>query len=256
MSARSREMPLLEIEGNRFEGIVIEDLPEGSHNLQIQVGEGAVILEGVFVSDMRANQPPSAWARLTPLSGTTTRETDFVTIRMNLSELKPGIYTDHITVTSNGGTARIPVSLNVTGDPSPKILTVYRYTRGANDSSSRRSPKRRMRVISAPISARGLPSGSTARGRRGRSSCTGGTTPPSEIITTPRSEAGAARIWPAYLFEGPIGNIATIRLPGTRELYRWFNPATNQHFFTTDSAGEGQGKRGYRFEGIVGFVLR
>ena len=78
---------------------------------------------------MRANHPPAAWARLTPLSGTTARETDFVTVRMNLSELRPGIYTDHVTIVSNGGTARIPISLNVTGEPSPKLLPVYRYTR-------------------------------------------------------------------------------------------------------------------------------
>ena len=42
----AREMPLLELEGNRFEGVVIEDLPEGLHSILVQVGEGAVILEG------------------------------------------------------------------------------------------------------------------------------------------------------------------------------------------------------------------
>ena len=103
---------------------------EGPHMLQVHLGEGAVVLEGFFVADPRAAVPPSAWLRLTPLSGTTTRETDFVTLRMNLSELKPGIYTDYIVVTSNGGTALIPVSLNVTGEQVPKVLSVYRYTRG------------------------------------------------------------------------------------------------------------------------------
>ena len=199
----AREMPLQESEGNRFEGSITEDLPEGPHSIQIQAGEGAVILEGVFVSDMRANQPPSAWARLTPLSGTTTRETDFVTIRMNLSELKAGIYTDHVTVTSNGGTARIPVSLNVTGDPVPKIQNVYRYTRGIRSALHGAAREGGLRVISAPTSVRGLPLDSTARGRRGPSSCTGGTTPPSEIITTPRSEAGAARILPVTSSKDP-----------------------------------------------------
>jgi hypothetical protein len=51
-------------------------------------------------------------------------------------------------------------------------------------------------------------------------------------------------------------NIATIRLPATRELYRWFNPATGHYFFTNDAGGEGVGRKGYQFEGIVGFVMR
>ena len=96
------------LEGDRFEFDLDEALVEGPHSLQVHLVEGAVILEGLFVADSRAAVPPSAWVRLTPLSGTTTRETDFVTIRMNLSELKPGVYTDYIVVTSNGGTPTFP----------------------------------------------------------------------------------------------------------------------------------------------------
>jgi len=59
---------------------------------------------------------------------------------------------------------------------------------------------------------------------------------------------------PGYLFEGSIGNIGTSRLTGTRELYRWFNPTTNGHFYTTEQGGEGITKKGYRFDGIAGFV--
>jgi len=251
----AREMPLQESEGNRFEGSITEDLPEGPHSIQIQAGEGAVILEGVFVSDMRANQPPSAWARLTPLSGTTTRETDFVTIRMNLSELKAGIYTDHVTVTSNGGTARIPVSLNVTGDPVPKIQNVYRYTRGSDQLFTAQPEKEDARYLGAYQRA-GLAFRLYSPGTAGTVELYRWYNPSIGDHYYAAERSGGRKNLAGYLFEGSIGNIATIRLPGTKELYRWFNPATNQHFFTTDAAGEGQGKRGYRFEGIVGFVLR
>lgn len=250
-----REMPLLELEGNRFEGVVIEDLPEGLHGILVQVGEGAVILEGIFVSDMRANQPPAAWARLTPLSGTTTRETDFVTVRMNLSELRPGIYTDHVTIASNGGTARIPISLNVTGEPSPKLLPVYRYTRDNDILFTTQPDKEDPRYLGAYQRA-GLAFRLYGPGTAGTVELYRWYNPSIGDHYYAAERSGGRKNLSGYLFEGPIGNIATIRLPGTRELYRWFNPATSRHFFTTDSAGEGQGKRGYRFEGIVGFVLR
>jgi hypothetical protein len=251
----AREMPLPELEGRGFEGIVFEDLSEGLHNLKIQVEEGAVILEGIFVSDMRANQPPSAWARLTPLSGTTTRETDFVTVRMNLSELRPGIYTDHVTIASNGGTARIPISLNVTGEPAPKLLPVYRYTRD-NDILFTTQPDREDPRYLGAYQRAGLAFRLYGPGTAGTVELYRWYNPSIGDHYYAAERSGGRKNLAGYLFEGPIGNIATIRLPGTRELYRWFNPETNRHFFTTDSAGEGQGKRGYRFEGIVGFVLR
>jgi hypothetical protein len=207
------------------------------------------------VSDARANLPPSAWARLTPLSGTTTRETDFVTVRMNLSELKPGIYTDHVTIASNGGTARIPISLNVTVEPAPKLLPVYRYTRG-DDSLFTAQPDREDPRYLGAYQRAGLAFRLYGPGTAGTVELYRWYNPSIGDHYYAAERSGGRKNLAGYLFEGPIGNIATIRLPGTRELYRWFNAATNRHFFTTDSAGEGHGKRGYRFEGIVGFVLR
>jgi len=37
-------------------------------------------------------------------------------------------------------------------------------------------------------------------------------------------------------------------------LYRWFNPATGRHFYTTDPKGEDIAKKGYEFDGIAGYV--
>jgi hypothetical protein len=251
----AREMPLQELEGDRFEGIAAGDLPEGPHSLTMQVGEGAVILEGFSVTDSRASAPPSAWVRLTPLSGTITRETDFVTVRMNLSELKPGIYTDHVTITSNGGTARIPISLNITGEAAMKIIPVYRYTRG-NDTLFTTQPDREDPRYIGAYQRAGLAFRLYGPGTAGTVELYRWYNPAIGDHYYAAERSGGGKNLAGYLFEGTIGNIATIRLPGTKELYRWFNPATNRHFFTTDAAGEGLGKKGYRFEGIVGFVLK
>jgi hypothetical protein len=251
----AREAALQVLEGERFELDLDEGLSEGPHSLQIQLVEGAVILEGLFVADSRAAVPPSAWVRLTPLSGTTTRETDFVAIRMNLSELKPGVYTDYIVVTSNGGTAHIPVSLNMTGEQAPKVLSVFRYARGNDILFTTQPDKEDSRYIGAYHRA-GLAFRLYSPGTAGTVELYRWYNPAIGDHYYAAERSGGRKNLVGYLYEGPIGNIATIRLPNTKELYRWFNPSTNQHFFTTDAAGEGMGRMGYKFEGIVGFVLR
>lgn len=250
-----REMTLEEVENGRFEATAAEDLAEGPHSLHLQVAEGAVILEGLSVRDARVSSPPAAWIRLTPLSGTTTRETDFITVRMTLSDLKPGVYTDQVTIASNGGTARIPVSFSVTGEAAPKHLTVWRYTRGPDVLFTAQPEKEDPRYIGAYQRAGlafrlyGPQTAGTAELYRWYNPSIG-----DHYYSAERS--GGRKNLQGYVFGGVIGNIATIRLPGTRELYRWFNPETGRHFFTTDAAGEGMGRKGYRFEGTVGFVLR
>lgn len=251
----SREVSPQALEGDRFEFHFDEILTEGPHSLQVQIGEGAAILEGVFVKDARVASPPAAWLRLTPLSGTTTKETDFVTARMMLSELKPGIYTDYITVTSNGGTAHIPVSLHVTGEQAPKVLSVYRYVRDEDQLFSSQPEKEDPRYLGA-YQRSGLAFRLYSPGTAGTVELFRWYNPSIGDHYYSPERSGGRKNLAGYLFEGPIGNIATIRLPATRELYRWHNPSTGRHFFTTDRAGEGMGRKGYRFEEIVGFVLR
>jgi len=56
------------------------------------------------------------------------------------------------------------------------------------------------------------------------------------------------------VFDGTIGNIATVKLPLTRDLYRWFNPDTGAYFYTTDTKGENHEKMGYKYDGVAGYV--
>jgi hypothetical protein len=65
---------------------------------------------------------------------------------------------------------------------------------------------------------------------------------------------GEGKTLKGYVYKGVIGNIATSRLTNTRELYRWFNPANGSYFYTTDPKGEDSLKKGYRFDGIAGYV--
>lgn len=241
--------------GDRFDVHFDEILTEGLHSLQVQIVEGAAILEGVFIRDARVVTPPPAWARLTPLSGTTTKETDFVTVRVNLSELKPGIYTDYIMVTSNGGMAYIPVSLHLTGEQAPKVVSVYRYVRDDDQLFSSQPDKEDARYLGA-YQRSGIAFRLFSPGTAGTVELVRWYNPSIGDHYYSPERSGGRKSLAGYLFEGPIGNIATIRLPSTRELYRWYNPSTGRHFFTTDKAGEGMGRKGYRFEEIVGFVLR
>ncbi|NPV03509.1 MAG: hypothetical protein HPY67_02130 [Syntrophaceae bacterium] len=250
-----RELVFEDIEDGRFEATVAQGLPEGPHSLLLQVSEGSVVLEGLSAMDSRVTAPPAAWMRLTPLSGTTTRETDFVSVRMSLADLKPGVYTDHVTITSNGGTIRIPVSFIITGEAAPKHLAVWRYVRGEDILFTSRPEREDPRYIGAyrreglAFRLYGPGTAGTAELHRWYNPAIG-----DHYYSTERG--GGRKNLQGYVYGGTIGNIATIRLPGTRELYRWFHPGTGRHFFTTDPAGEGMGARGYRFEGTVGFVLR
>lgn len=250
-----REATLEELEGGRFEATVAEGLPEGLHSLQLQVSEGSVILEGITARDLRVSSPPTAWIRLTPLSGTTTRETDFVTVRMTLADLKPGVYTDLVTISSNGGTVSVPVSLAVTGEAAPKHLAVWRYTRGSDVLFTAQPEKEDPRYIGAYKRA-GLAFRLYGPGTAGTAELYRWYNPSIGDHYYSVERGGGRKNLHGYILGGTIGNIATIRLPGTRELYRWFNPETGRHYFTTDAAGEGMGRQGYRFEETVGFVLR
>ncbi|MBP8696740.1 MAG: hypothetical protein KBH73_09800 [Syntrophobacterales bacterium] len=250
-----RELSLEERDGGRFEAVAAENLAEGPHSLQLQATQGAVVLEGLAVRDSRVTAPPSAWMRLAPLSGTTTRETDFVTVRMTLSDLKPGLYTDQVTIASNGGTVRIPVSLSVTGEAAPKHLPVWRYTRGEDVLFTAHPEKEDPRYIGA-YRREGLAFRLYGPGTAGTAELYRWYNPSIGDHYYSAERSGGRKNLKGYVFGGAIGNIATIRLPGTRELYRWYHPGTGRHFFTTDPAGEGMGGRGYRFEGTVGFVLR
>jgi len=59
----------------------------------------------------------SSWISVSPSSGSTTSETDYVTVNVSRSGLAPGTYNGIVTVNSNGGTETISVTMDV---PQPQ----------------------------------------------------------------------------------------------------------------------------------------
>jgi hypothetical protein len=237
----------------RGEALIIEEQIEGPHLLAIVTGTGRVTLEGARIFGQQVQKGPRGWISVFPDSGFTTRETDYINIALRTQRLMPGIYGDHIFFTSNGGNADVEVFLEVAAETTPKFLEVHRYLAGSDYlyTTNPQAEAKRLQLkgyrhlgIAFRLFAPGTP-GTTDFFRWFN---------PSKGDHYYSHDPKGDKPLPGYLFEGSIGNIATSRLTGTRELYRWLNPAKGSHFYTTDEAGEGLSKKGYRFEGIAGFV--
>jgi hypothetical protein len=238
----------------RAEILIAEDQPETPHLLTVVSEGGRVVLEGVRIFGKPVLKGPRGWISVSPDSGMTTRETDYVNIALNTSQLMPGLYAEYIFFTSNGGNAAVEVFLEVAAETQPRFLDVFRYVVGS-DYLYTTNPQ----VESSRLQVKGYRSLGIAF--RLFSPGTPGTTDFFRWFNPAKGDhfyssdpVGGGKPLKGYLFEGSIGNIATSRLTGTRELYRWLNPDTGCHFYTTNQAGEGMGKKGYRFDGISGFV--
>ncbi len=237
----------------RGEAQIIKGQIDGPHLLAIVNGAGKVTLEGVRVFGKLIRKGPRGWISVFPDSGFTTRETDYINVALNTRQLTPGIYGDHVLFLTDGGEADVEVFLEVAAETTPRFLDVHRYLAGSDylyttnpqaEASSLQLKGYRHIGIAFRLFAPGTP-GTTDFFRWFN---------PSKGDHYYSYDPKGGKPLPGYLLEGAIGHIATSRLSGTRELYRWFNPARGGHFYTTDQAGEGITKKGYRFDGIAGFV--
>jgi hypothetical protein len=239
----------------RTQILLADLLPYGLHVLTLVGKEGQGILEGfeiLGVSDMK--RPGSGSLTVLPSSGLTTREIDYVSIEVSTQRLETGLYGDTLVFASNGGDAAVPVSFEVTAEETSKILDVFRYATG-NDSFLTSNPQADMEAIrlrrytKEGIAFRLFPPGTPGTVEFYR-----WYNPVRKCHYYAYNRNDAQRIDRDYLPEGSIGNIATTRLRKTKELYRWLNPASRYYFYTTDSRGGGAEKKGYRFDGIAGYV--
>jgi len=238
----------------RAECVVAEGLPYGNHTL-ILAGYGAqLMIEGVRVYGREVMKGAPGWINISPDSGTTNRETDYVNIMINTKLTSPGIYGENIVFDSNGRKSVVEISLEVSEDTSSRSIDIYRYLMDS-DYLYTSNPQEDSRII--------LAGGYKKQGVAFRlfSPGTPGTTPlyrwyhPSKRIHYySYSQPGEGKVLNGYVLEGTIGNIGTSRLTNTKALYRWYNPLTTSNFYTTDPSGEGHLKKGYRFEEIVGYV--
>jgi hypothetical protein len=237
----------------RGEAMIIDGQPDGPHLLTIIGGEGKVTLEGLRIFGKTVQKGPPRWIGVFPDSGTTTRETDYINVAVNTRQLLPGIYGDYIFFTSNGDDADVEVFLEVAAETTPRFLEVHRYLAGSDYLYTTNPQTEASRLQLKGYRHNGIAFRLFAPGTPGTTDFFRWFNPVKGDHYYSYDPKGGKPL-PGYVFEGAIGNIATSRLVGTRELYRWFNPANNGHFYTTDQGGEGLTKKGYRFEGIAGFV--
>ena len=235
------------------ECLIAEWLPYGSHILTIINKGGRVVIEGVRIYGREIKKGSRGWISVFPLSGTTTKEIDYVNVIVNTKQLDPGLYGENIIFNSNGGKVIAELSLEVSADIAPRIIDVYRYVEGS-DYLYTANPQ----AESSILNKKGYKKQGIAY--RLFSSGTPGTTPFHRWYNAARKDHfyshdayGEGKSLAGYVYEGAIGNIATSRLTNTRELYRWYNPSTGCHFYSTDP-NESILKKGYRFDGIAGYV--
>ncbi len=241
-------------ERGREEFIVTDNLSEGPHILTLANGEGRVVVEGVSVYDKEPMKGNPGWIKVFPDSGTTTRETDYVHIRIDAQKLHPGYYGEQVVFASNRGDGLLAVYVEVKPDQLQKFLDVYRYARNYNYFYTSNPPAETNKLQSGGYRKEGIAFRLFAPG-------TPGTTEFYRWYSASKGNHfysydlnGGGVSLKGYVFEGSIGSIGTSRLTNSRELYRWFNPATGRHFYTTDEKGEGISKKGYKFDGIAGYV--
>jgi len=237
----------------RVEVLIADALPDGPHLLAIVNGGGKVTLEGVQLLGKPIQRGPRGWIRVFPDSGFTNRETDYINVVLNTRQLAPGIYGDHVLFLTNGGEADVEVFLEVAAETTPRFLDVHRYLAGSDYLYTTNPQAEATRIQVKGYRHTGIVFRLFAPGTPGTTDFFRWFNPLKGDHYYSYDPKGGKPL-PGYLFEGSIGNIGTSRLTGTRELYRWFNPTTNGHFYTTEQGGEGITKKGYRFDGIAGFV--
>jgi len=237
----------------RFMTAGVRDLVEGPHELTLIIRNGTLKIEGLTLYGQRARRGPPGWMDIFPDSGVTTRETDFVNVVLRTQNLPPGLYQDEVLVRSNGGDKTIDVSVDVVTDNLLRIIDVYRYMRDRDCLFTVNPAAEARRLASGGYEKQGIAFRLFSAGTPGTTEFLRWFNPRTldHVYTVGRT---AGKSPEGYALEGPIGNIATSRLNNTRPLYRWRHTRSGHHFYTTDQGGEGRARRGFRFEGIVGYV--
>ena len=232
----------------RVEFTVADDLEEGTHMLTIVGRKGVIELEGVRIEGVDIEKTGRNWLRLFPNRGTAANETDYVNVIVDTRDLVPGIYADNIIFYSNDESEIVEVSLEIK-EGRTDYVAIYKYVNGTSCLLTPRQDAEKGGFKGEGSVFTLFPEGTpgTSPFFRWYNQSTGD-------YYYSYEQNGNDIDHEEYLFEGAIGNIATVRLPDTRELFRWYNLDTGMHFYTTDTKGEGYEKNGYRYDGIAGYV--
>jgi len=253
------EMPLmlpdvLSGEWEKKELIIAERLPDGPHVASVVVREGLLELEGVKVFGKDILRGPKGWITVFPNSGTTLRETDYINIKVDTSNLQPGTYGDDIVFRSNAGEEAAEVFVDVVAEAPTKIIDVYLYSNNMDHLYTSDPQAESRRLIQNGYIKEGIAFRLFVPNTPGTISFYRWYNPSIHDHFYHYDRTGGGKNLSGYVYEGIIGNIATSRMTNTRELYRWFNPNTRKYYYSTNpKAATGIWKR-YKFDGIAGYV--
>ena len=233
-------------------------LPEtpapGSHTLTLVNQQGRTVVEGVKILGREVVKDQGKWVRVFPDVGVTTREVDYLHIAVDTANLKPGAHGRCFRIDSNGGSAVVEIHAEVASEAGAKILDVYRYRNG-DDFLFTTNPQGEAGMLSARNYRKdGIAFRLFSPGTPGTTEFYRWYNPRQQCHFYSYEAGGGGKLSRDFILEGTIGNIATSRLPNTRPLHRWRHVGTGQFFFTTDARSEGYNKKGFRYDGIAGYV--
>lgn len=243
-----------EVKQNAGELLVAQNLTFGNHVLTIKSHDTPLVLEGVRVLGVATSFFPEGSVKVFPNSGATTRQSNYLTVSLNPTQMAPGYYADEILFTTNGGDVIVEAFAEVLPENITKVIDVYRYFNG-NDYLYTADPVADTQLI---VQNRYIKEGIAFRLFKAD---TPGTktfyrwyNPQTKSHFYHYQPTGGGKDLRGYMSEGAIGSIATSKLTNTRELYRWYNTATGHYFYSTDIHGGKINKKVYKFEGIAGYV--
>jgi hypothetical protein len=229
------------------------NLTDGPHVLTLVCGRGTVAIEGVRIDTDNRMVVRHEWLKVFPDTGTTTGEIDYINLTVDSRGLEPGLYSENVLFSSNGGNGIVEVSLEVKERTSGHLIDIYKYTKGDDCLLTSKTTSENPGLLRS-YKNDGIVFKLFTKGTPGTTEFFGwyNFSKGNHFYSYDRNKHG--RPLDGYVFEGAIGNIATIRLHDTKELYRWFNPYTKTYFYTTDLKEGVPFEKGYKYDGIAGYV--
>jgi hypothetical protein len=238
----------------RGELLIARDLAYGPHVLTIISKSNHLGFEGVKILGEVMSYFPEGSIKIMPNSGAITRQSNYINVSLNMVQMQPGYYLNNIIFNTNGGEEIVEVFAEVAPDSLSKVVDVYRYYNGTDYMLTTNPQAESGKLIQNRYTKEGIAFRLFNTDTPGTTSFYRWYNPQTRVHFYHYDQAGGGKNLRGYIFEGPIGNIATSKLTNTRELYRWYNPQTGGYFYSTDMQGGRINKNVYRFEGIAGYV--
>jgi hypothetical protein len=238
----------------RGELFIAKDLVYGPHVITVISKNNRLEFEGIKILGEPMSYFPEGSIKIMPNSGAITRQTNYINVSLNTTQMQPGYYINDIIFNTNGGEAIVEVSAEVLSDTISSIVDIFRYYNGTDYMFTANPKTESNKLIQNKYVKEGIAFRLFNADTPGTTSFYRWYNPQTRVHFYHYDSTGGRKDLRGYILEGPIGNIATSRLTNTRELYRWYNPKTGGYFYSTDMQGGKINKKAYRFDGIAGYV--